>query len=795
MICNSAIDRPLGSIAVFCLLTVVAATGIQHLSTTLDGTNLIPWNDPVSADDRKFREIFNLGDPIVVVVDTGVPDGIFNHGVLTVVDHLTSELGGLKGVAPHGVLSLATESSTRVRPGSLEFLSFLDPLPETSADLARLKTEINKVGILTGFLVSEDFSVASIIVRTPSLAIDQNVRAAQRALVYSGVKSIVSQFVYDQFVDDSSRQSMQVSIAGSPVAEIELGTHIQRDLLWLTPLAALVISVSVWVSLPRVGAVGLVLAKCGACVLFTFGLMGWFGSSIEITTALMPVALISTSVSDEVFVLWRLLGVQSNSSKSSEQNGIVEEARLTMRSIALPACITSLMMAVGFAAFTTSEIAPIASFGFYSAVGVLYCLAWTLIVTPALLATIGGRMRPSTSLITSATILKATPQLLRPMTVLMYFSASVIAMSAGLCWLRVDDSWNDAFPENSEVKKSTRIIDSRLGGANTLYLFITPRQSVTSRPHADSASLLNPDLLNNIAMFEESLASRPDVGAILGPAGHIRSSRYIYSGFREEYRTVPNSSSGISEIIRSIDTVRGAHRRRETISDDMQNAAILLLVRNANFSSTQKLLDAIHQAEKDWLRPFGYEVVCGGDLALSQAMISYIVESQVNSACFAIVGVVFVVYCFTRSLCIAVLAVTPSFLAAGSTLGLMGYLDLELGVATSMMCAMSLGIGADYTLYFLHSLQKSEARNGAWSLSCTAGQIANAIHMSGPAILTSSISVGLGFLSLLMSVMPINSRLGVIVTCAVVISALGALYGVPASFMLWRTNVNREPEI
>ena len=48
--------------------------------------------------------------------------------------------------------------------------------------------------------------------------------------------------------------------------------------------------------------------------------------------------------------------------------------------------LTALTTALGFLSFLTSSIRPVSRFGLFTAAGVLFCLVWSLVATPALLA-------------------------------------------------------------------------------------------------------------------------------------------------------------------------------------------------------------------------------------------------------------------------------------------------------------------------------------------------------------------------------------------------------------------------
>src|ERR1700709_135069 len=109
---------------------------LPRLQRRTDGHALVPPGDPAVELDAQVRRHFGLRDPIVVVVQTPRPNGIFNTDTLRRVHDLTAVLAKLDGVPPGGVTSLATEKGDRVRPGTLDFRPFLDVVPDNPEEMA-----------------------------------------------------------------------------------------------------------------------------------------------------------------------------------------------------------------------------------------------------------------------------------------------------------------------------------------------------------------------------------------------------------------------------------------------------------------------------------------------------------------------------------------------------------------------------------------------------------------------------------------------------------------------------------
>ena len=107
----------------------------------------------------------------------------------------------------------------------------------------------------------------------------------------------------------------------------------------------------------------------------------------------------------------------------------------------------------------------------------------------------------------------------------------------------------------------------------------------------------------------------------------------------------------------------------------------------------------------------------------------------------------------------------------------MGWLGIPLGVATSMFCAITLGIGDDYAIHFLDRRVRALAEGEAQPTRV-------ALLDSGPAILWDALVIALGFGLLAASQVPVNRRLGILLGLALLAAATVTLSGLSAVFTL-----------
>src|SRR5690242_15543257 len=98
-------------------VVLAMAPGLFRLHLRTDGHSLVPPDDPAVAADRDARQAFGLRDPLMVVLETRHPAGVFNPDTLDRLERLSRELAALPGIGPANVQSLATEHAPRFGAG------------------------------------------------------------------------------------------------------------------------------------------------------------------------------------------------------------------------------------------------------------------------------------------------------------------------------------------------------------------------------------------------------------------------------------------------------------------------------------------------------------------------------------------------------------------------------------------------------------------------------------------------------------------------------------------------------
>jgi uncharacterized protein len=767
-----AIARPRATLGWLALVVLLSAPGLARLELRTDGHALVPEDDPVVALDAEVRAHFGLEDPIAVILETPTAGGVYNAETLRLLEQVTRIALALPGVEAENVVSLATEKRDRVYPGTLDFRPYLDPFPDTPELLATLRSDVAAADILRGTLVSHDERAAAVLIGLPERAVLEHA-GLDRVALYRRIAAAVAPL---------GTPGTRISVVGAPVAEALLGDHILADLALLLPLAIAIIVGVMALGCRRLWPLVLAGVEIAACQLVTFGWMGWAGSPVYLTTAILPVILTTLCLADEIHLFWRYQHLLAERGPEAPGAATVDA---TMRDLARPICLTSLTTAVGFLSFLASPIEAVRGFGLFAALGILFSMVWTLTAIPAALALLGpARVRhphPERRHYRAWVAPLAGFIARRPRATLAVAGLATLGLALGIPRLVVQDSWIDGFAPKSSFRQDTERANALFNGTHLLQLhlrFEVPEAEVPST-YARSGPLLDPARLDAIGAFEAFVRAQPGVGGVLGPHSQLTTVSFLWLVRRDDARSIPRTPFRLSTLYDRFDQGRGIHRRREVVDDALQRAVVTVFLKAANYQDTARLVTAAEGYARQHLAPLGARLELAGDVAVSQAMIPAIVRTQVSSILLAPLSCLLMISLLYRSLRTGALAVLPASVAVLWVFGLMGWAGIPLGVATSMFCAIALGIAVDYAIHFLERYRAALAEGDT-------APVASTLDETGPAIVSDILAIVLGFGALGLSQVPANARLGFLVGAALLAGGVLTLGGLAAGLELLR---------
>ena len=195
----------------------------------------------------------------------------------------------------------------------------------------------------------------------------------------------------------------------------------------------------------------------------------------------------------------------------------------------------------------------------------------------------------------------------------------------------------------------------------------------------------------------------------------------------------------------------------------------------------QELLDRIRQHLTEELGYRDDQVLFTGMTVMYNNMLQSLFDSQIKT-----LGVVFLAICamfllLFRSLKLALIGIAPNLLAAGSVLGLMGWLGIPLDMMTITVAAITVGIAVDDTIHYIHRFKVEFEKDRDYLATM------HRCHSSiGRAMSYTSITIIAGFSILVLSNFIPTIYFGLFTGFAMLMALLGALTLLPRLILLFQ---------
>jgi predicted RND superfamily exporter protein len=171
----------------------------------------------------------------------------------------------------------------------------------------------------------------------------------------------------------------------------------------------------------------------------------------------------------------------------------------------------------------------------------------------------------------------------------------------------------------------------------------------------------------------------------------------------------------------------------------------------------------------------------GGMGVLFNDLVDAVVRGQVTSLTLSLLIVSLLVGLLFRSFIAGLLSGITLGLAMGMLFGLMGFIHIDLNIATALLSSIMIGVGVDYIIHFLWRYRE-ERREGR----TPADAIVRTLTTTGRGIIINAVSVMIGFAVLLMSgFLPVRF-FGFLVFVSIFGCLVGAMVLVPTIVMVFR---------
>ena len=201
------------------------------------------------------------------------------------------------------------------------------------------------------------------------------------------------------------------------------------------------------------------------------------------------------------------------------------------------------------------------------------------------------------------------------------------------------------------------------------------------------------------------------------------------------------------------------------------NVRVIESAENLNRNELLQRIEAGIESE------FGFadeDVRLTGILVMYNNVLQSLFQSQILTLGVVMLAIMVMFLVLFRSFMIALICIIPNAIAASFVLGIMGWLSIPLDIMTITIAAISVGIGVDNTIHYMHRYKREFPRFGNYR------DTMHFCHTSiGRAMYFTSMTIVAGFSILALSNFIPTIVFGLLTSLAMLVALVGSLTLLP----------------
>jgi uncharacterized protein len=744
-------------IAMSVLLIAGAGTFLPSMTKDTSTEAFIPKDDPVLLYRDNVREIFGLKDPMVIAVYN--EHGIYNLQTLALIHELGEQLKSVEGIDPDQITSLATENNITGTDDGMMVEPFYEIETLDDSVALSVQTAIADFDLYRGSLVSDDGTMALIVAEI----LDSHDTKGHE--VYKSVVDIA---------ESTTLSNELLYVAGEGAVSGYMASYIDADAQRLNPIAALVISLILFIAFRTLRGVVIPNIMVLAAVGSALGAMAAFGVSFFVITNALPVILIAIGVADGIHIMGQYYEETAHNPRLSQQDLIV----LTMSKMWRPVTITSLTTIVGFLALSyTSYMPPMTYFGIFAAFGVAIALIYALFFIPSALMVLKPQIsKPMQNSLKSDAFGSFTNGLGKlvissPKRTIWISILVMIVAIYGATKIKVNESRITNFKDSEAIYIADDIINSKTDGTTYLDIKIETQ---------DIEGLFQPEALRKIEALQAYMESQPLVNGSTSIVDFIKKMNKSLNENKEEAYEIPNDELLIAQYFLLYSTGGDPTDFDNYVDFDYRLANVRVRMNRSEYVDEKVVLEAAQKYIDSNFNDDKITANLSGKVALDYQWINQLANNHLKGVLLALFAVFVVAAMSFRSIGAGFYTIIPVVIAVIIIYAVMGFTGIWLSVGTSMFAAIAIGVGVDFAvhtvdrmIYFINEL-KMDIDAAFESLFRTTGR----------ALLFNLLSLSLGFGVLTTSSVPPLISFGALVAVSVSAGFIASITVLPAIIYL-----------
>jgi predicted RND superfamily exporter protein len=526
------------------------------------------------------------------------------------------------------------------------------------------------------------------------------------------------------------------------------------DMSHLIPLTFLMILLTVFLLLRSFNGIVATMLVTTFSIITAMGLAGWIGIELSPPVMSAPVIILTLAVADCVHILssW----MQQMRQGIEKRAAMVESLRINFS----PIFLTSLTTAIGFLSLNFSDAPPFRDLGNISAMGVIAAFLFSVILLPALATLLPSRVKETQKKSIMIKMMASFSDwvIANKKGLLISMTTLAIVLFALVPRNELNDIYVEYFDERIQFRTDTDFVVKNMTG---IYFIDYSLDSKTP------GGISEPKVLAQIDKFSEWLREQPEVIHVNTIADTFKRLNRNMHGDDQSWDRLPESRELAAQylLLYEMSLPYGLDLNNQ-IDIDKKSTRLSVTMETI---STQEVL-AFEKRVEAWMAVNTPLIQSVG--ASPTVMFAHIgmknIMSMLTGTTIALLLISLILMIALKSVRYGILSLVPNLVPAGMAFGFWFLIDGEIGLALSIVTAMTLGIVVDDTIHFLSKYIRARREQ---NLSAE-DAVRYAFSTVGVALLVTSLALIAGFLVLSTSSFELNAGMGLLTSIVIAFALL-----------------------
>jgi hydrophobe/amphiphile efflux-3 (HAE3) family protein len=339
-----------------------------------------------------------------------------------------------------------------------------------------------------------------------------------------------------------------------------------------------------------------------------------------------------------------------------------------------------------------------------------------------------------------------------------------VLIGMGIANIRMETDLAKEMPKDEPIMKLQDKVSETFGGYDVVIVVIRLDHTATQTNAVQD--IRDPRVIKLITELDRQIRSENAVSS-------VNSLAQVFG-----QTGIPPTTEGVRAILDMVPQAKTAFNK--------DYSATIVQV-NANLGSQEQTVRDLQEAIKRDIDsssvPPGVKVELTGMPPIRVVLMDTLQSDAVFTICLAALSILIVLLLISNPRSDGIVVFAPLVFGLTWTMGTMGWLNIALSIATVGVGAMILGLGVEYSVFYIERYNEERAKGYAQINSMKL-----AMKEVGGAIIGSSTTVIMGFLALTLASMPMIQHLGATLAIGIFYCVVAAI-GLNPALMVVHENV------